>query len=159
MTKLELQPISFKEACEFIEQHHRHHLPPVGWKYGIAVNDGKKVVGVITIGRPVARYLDDGWSLEITRCCTDGTPNACSMLYGAACRAALAMGYKQIITYTLKEESGASLIGAGYKRIRLTRGGSWSCKSRPRIDKHPLGQKVLWAKGLPGVLTKGEGHV
>ena len=106
---LELQPITYKEACEFITRHHRHHLPPQGWKFGIAVNDGEKVVGVITVGRPVARHLDNGYTLEVTRNCTDGTKNAASMLYGAAWRAAKALGYKRMITYILIEEEGTSL--------------------------------------------------
>ena len=142
--KLELQPITYREACEFIVRFHRHHLPPQGWKFGIAVNNGEKVVGVITIGRPVARMLDNGWTLEVTRCCTDGTQHAASMLYGAAWRAVKAMGYKRLITYTLESEAGTSLIAAGWKALYETRGGSWSCESRPRVDKHPLGQKTLW---------------
>jgi hypothetical protein len=81
---MELQPISFKEAKEFIKRHHRHHSPPQGMKFCIAVNDGNKVVGVATVGRPIARMLDDGWTAEVTRCCTDGTRNACSMLYSAS---------------------------------------------------------------------------
>ena len=141
---LELQPISFAEACEFIRVHHRHHIPPVGWKFGIAVNDGEKVVGVITVGRPVARRLDDGWTLEVNRCCTDGTKDACSKLYAAAWRAARAMGYKRLITYTLPEEGGASLRAAGWRELYTTRGGSWNVKSRPRVDKGPTCQKTLW---------------
>ena len=141
---LELQPITFEEASQFIRQHHRHHLPPVGWKFGIAVNDGEDICGVITVGRPVARRLDNGYTLEVTRCCTDGKRNACSILYGAAWRAAKALGYKRLITYTLKAESGSSLLGAGWKALYTTPGKSWSVPSRPRIDKAPLGQKVLW---------------
>jgi len=141
---LELQPIDYKEACAFIDKHHRHHLPPVGWKYGIAVNDGEKVVGVITVGRPVARYLDDSWTLEVTRCCTDGTKNSASMLYQAAWRAAKALGYKRLITYILEEEKGTSLKAAGWKCLYKSKGGSWSCKSRPRVDKHPLQPKLCW---------------
>ena len=141
---LELQPISYKESCEFIRQHHRHHLPPQGWKFGIAVNDGEKVVGVITIGRPVARMLDDGWTLEITRCCTDGTRNAPSMLYGAASRAAFAMGYKRLITYTLQSEPGTSLQCANWRVIGTAGGGTWDRKNRPRVDTHPTEQKRLW---------------
>lgn len=141
---LELQPISYKEACVFIEQHHRHHLPPQGWKFGIAVNDGEKVVGVVTVGRPVARKLDNGWTLEVTRCCTDGTKNAASKLYGAAWRAASAMGYKRLITYTLASEPGTSLEASGWKALYITPGKSWSVASRPRVDTHPLGQKMLW---------------
>jgi len=140
---LELQPITYKEACEFITRHHRHHLPPQGWKFGIAVNDGEKVVGVITIGRPVARHLDNGYTLEVTRNCTDGTKNAASMLYGAACRAAKALGYKRVITYILIEEKGISLKAAGWKELYVSRGGDgWL--SRPRVIKHPTGQKKLF---------------
>ena len=145
---LELQPITYEEACTFITEHHRHHLPPTGWKFGIGVNDGEKVVGVVTVGRPVARKLDNGWSLEVTRCCTDGTKNAASMLYGAAWRAAKALGYKRLITYTLASETGTSLTAAAWKELYTTPGKSWSVASRPRVDKHPLGQKTLWEAAL-----------
>jgi hypothetical protein len=141
---LTLQPITYPEACAFVAAHHRHHLPPQGWKFGIAVNDGQKVVGVITVGRPVARMLDDGWTLEVTRCCTDGTHNAPSMLYGAAKRAAFALGYKRLITYTLQTEPGTSLKAAGWRVIGAAGGGSWSCPSRPRVDKHSTEVKTLW---------------
>lgn len=141
---LELQPISYPEACRFISKYHRHHLPPQGWKFGIAVNDGTKIVGVVTVGRPVARMLDDGWTLEVTRCCTDGTPNAPSKLYGAACRAAFSLGYKRVITYTLKSEPGTSLLCSNWKLIGTAGGGNWNVKSRPRIDSEHTEQKQLW---------------
>lgn len=143
---LELQPVSFEEACEFIRLHHRHHLPPQGHKFSIAVNDGNKIVGVIVVGRPVARHLDDGWTLEVTRCCTDGTKNACSMLYAAAWRAAKALGYKRLITYTLQGESGASLRAAGWKVIGQAGGGTWNRPKigRFRVDLHPLQKKIRW---------------
>jgi hypothetical protein len=254
---LELQPISYPEACAFIRDHHRHHLPPQGWKFGIAVNapialdelEGqlcrawsaetsahqvgwtddnpargqcavtalivqdvaggelmrcmvngqshyynllptgdvdytarqfdrpvdysrseprsrdyvlahpdtvrryellssrlvlRRVVGVVTVGRPVARMLDNGYTLEVTRCCTDGTPHACSKLYAAAWRATRALGYRRLITYTLAEEPGTSLTAAGWRVVGQTSGGSWSCPSRPRVDLAPLGQKKLW---------------
>lgn len=142
--KLELQPIEWEEACLFIKQHHSHHLPPQGWKFGIAVNNGERIVGVIIVGRPVARYLDNGLTLEVTRCCTDKTPHVASKLYGAAWRAVKALGYKRLITYTLNSEKGTSLIAAGYKVIGETKGGSWSREERKRIDKHPLQKKLLW---------------
>lgn len=141
---LELQPISFRECCDFIKRHHRHHTPPVGWKFGIAVNDGEKVVGVIAVGRPVARAIDNGWTLEVTRCCTDGTRNACSALYSTAWRAAKALGYKRLVTYTLKSEVGSSLKAAGWKELYVTKGGSWNCPSRHRVSKAPTCQKRLW---------------
>ena len=141
---LELQPITYREACDFIRKHHSHHLPPQGHKFSLAVNDSNKIVGIAVIGRPVARHLDDGWTAEVTRCCTDGTKHVASKLYAAAWRAARAMGYKRLITYTLKEERGTSLIAAGWKVIGKTDGGTWHRKDRPRIDKHPTGQKTLW---------------
>ena len=141
---LELQPITWAEATRCIKQHHRHHLPPQGWKFGIAVNDGEKVVGVITVGRPVARFLDDGWTLEVTRCATDGTRNAPSMLYGAAKRAAFALGYKRIITYTLASESGTSLLASNWRCLGEAGGGTWNRDARPRVDTHPIEQKTLW---------------
>ncbi len=143
---LELQPITYREACAYIEQHHRHHKPPQGCKYCIAVNDGEKVVGVVTVGRPVARNFDDGWTAEVTRCCTDGTKNAASLLYAAAWRAARAMGYRRCITYTLPTEPGVSLVAAGWRLIGQTSGaGSW--ESRPRRVTWPVGQKQLWEAG------------
>lgn len=142
--RLELQPVTYQEACAFIAEHHRHHLPPQGWKFGIAVNNGRRVVGVVTVGRPVARGNQDGYTLEVTRCCTDGTKNAASMLYGAAWRAAKALGYRRLITYTLAEERGTSLVAAGWRALYQTAGGSWDCPSRPRVDTHPTGQKTLW---------------
>jgi hypothetical protein len=141
---LHLQPITFREACAFVGLHHRHHQPSVGWRFGIAVTDGTSVVGVVMVGRPVARMLDDGATLEVTRCCTDGTKHAASMLYGAAWRAAKALGYGRLITYTLVEEPGTSLKAAGWKALYTTEGGSWSVPSRPRVDTYPLGQKRLW---------------
>lgn len=141
---LTLQPISFSEACEFIKLHHRHHLPPQGWKFGIAVNDSVKIVGVVTVGRPVSRYFDDGLTLEVTRCCTDGTKNAASKLYGAAARAAFALGYKRVITYTLQTEPGTTLFASNWRCLGEAGGGSWDCKARKRIQTAPTGIKTLW---------------
>lgn len=142
---LQLQPITFKEATTFVARHHRHHPPSKGWKFGIAANDGEKVVGVVMVGRPVSRMLDTGWTLEVTRCCTDGTKNAASMLYGAAWRATKALGYRRLITYTLAEETGASLRAAGWRDLYQTRKfKSWNTPSRPRVDHAPTGQKTLW---------------
>ena len=143
-TALHLQPISHKEAALFIKQHHRHHPPQKGWKFGIAVNDGVRVVGVCVVARPVARLLDDGWTVEVTRCCTDGTKNACSKLYAAAWRAARAMGYKRIITYTLASERGNSLRAAGWQVLHKTKGGTWNRRGRPRVDHAPTEPKLLW---------------
>jgi hypothetical protein len=139
-----VQPITFKEACAFIRKHHRHHKPPTGWMFGCAVNDGEKVVGVATVGRPVARMLQDGYTLEVNRLCTDGTPHVASKLYAACWRAAKALGYRRLITYTLASESGTSLRAAGWREVYRTKGGSWDTPSRPRVDTHPTEQKTLW---------------
>lgn len=141
---LELQPISFKELVRFVKMWHRHHPPPRGWKFGCGVTDGTSVVGVICVGRPVARPWDDGWTMEVTRCCTDGTPNACSILYGAAWRASKALGYRRLITYTNKTESGSSLRAAGWKVVGERKARSWNCQGRPRVDRHEITERLLW---------------
>lgn len=143
--KLFLTPISRAEAQHFIKQHHRHHGAPVGDVFRMAVSCENGIVrGVATVGRPVARMLDDGWTLEVNRCCTDGSRNACSMLYGAAWRAAQALGYRKLITYTLATEFGASLRASGWRVIGEVRGRSWNRESRPRVDTHPLQDKLRW---------------
>ena len=141
---LELTPITLSEANEFVKKHHRHHNTVPGCKFCVAVSNDESVVGVAIVGRPVARHLDDGWTLEVNRTCTDGTKNANSMLYGACQRATFALGYKKLITYTLPEEGGASLKASNWKCIGKAGGGSWNRKSRPRIDMHPLQQKLRW---------------
>ena len=143
---LSITPITLEESNAFVQIYHRHHKPMVGHKFSIAVSDGYKIVGVAIVGRPVSRHLDNGWVLEVNRCCTDGTKNACSMLYGAAWRAAKALGYKKLITYTLPAEGGASLKASGWTCVGERGGGNWNCKSRPRIDTDELlrGQKLLW---------------
>jgi hypothetical protein len=143
---LETIPIDYPTACAFINKHHRHHLPPQGWKFGIGCADENgQVVGVVTVGRPVSRHRDDGLTLEVTRCCTDGSRNACSMLYGAAWRASRAMGYRELITYTLASEGGASLRASGYQCIGEAGGKPEWWASRNREVKGPGGQKLLWS--------------
>jgi len=148
MNKLTLVPITIKEANQFIIDYHRHHRPPQGYKFAIGVSDGEKIVGVAIVGRPVSRNRDDGFTLEVTRTCTDGTKNANSMLYGASWRATRALGYRRLITYTLPSEGGVSLRGAGFKVIGETKDNKgWSREGRPRVDTHPLVKKLVWGKG------------
>lgn len=148
MSKLTIIPIFQDEAFAFIEKHHRHHKKPVGSIFQIALSDGEKIVGVAVVGRPNARMIQeqDGFTVEVTRLCTDGTKNACSMLYGACWRAARELGYRKLITYILSTEPGISLTASGWKLIGERGGGSWSVPSRPRIDKHPLQTKLLYEK-------------
>lgn len=134
--RYEVVPMELADANAFVSQHHRHHLAVRGHKFSQGVVDSEGVLrGVAITGRPTARGLQDGWTLEICRVATDGSKDACSALYGAARRAAFALGYRKVVTYTLKSESGASLKAAGYRIVAEVRGRSWSCQSRPRVDK------------------------
>lgn len=160
-----IQPINVDEACRFVAKRHRHHRPPQGYKLCLAVNDGEKVVGVLIAGRPVARLMDDGLTLEVTRNCTDGTRNACSMLYGSCWRAAKAMGYRRQITYTLPEEGGSSLRAAGAVLVATTSGGRWvKTVDGERVSRRndwPTGTKFRWEWNVPecGKRFRVEGDV
>lgn len=144
---LRIVPVRFEDACGFVEMWHRHHVPPVGHKFSIGVADHDGVLrGVAIVGRPVARHLDDGMTLEVTRTATDGTRNANSMLYGSAWRAAKALGFRRLVTYTQQGESGASLRAAGWRVVaeRRARPG-WNMPSRPRELKGTEGiPRTLW---------------
>lgn len=147
MRRLILVPVSLREANAFVAKVHRHHGPTRGHKFAVAVGSSDGVMrGVAIAGRPVARGLDNGISLEVLRVATDGTPNACSMLYGAVRRAAIAMGYppRRIFTYTLASESGRSLHAAGWVKDGEVKGETWDRPNRARTDKHPTGPKVRW---------------
>ncbi|HEX8345047.1 MAG TPA: XF1762 family protein [Actinoplanes sp.] len=127
-SELEIIPVTLKQAAAFIAERHRHHGPPRGWRFGVGVIDRNGVLrGVATAGRPVARALDDGRSIEANRTCADGFPNANSMLYGAIWRAARGLGYLRAYTYTQQGESGASLRAAGWvPEEELAARGSWA---------------------------------
>lgn len=143
--RLSVVPITFADAREFVRRHHRHHPPSVGHKFSVGAADAEGLLrGVAIVGRPIARGNDDGWTLEVTRCCTDGAPNACSLLYAACWRASRALGYRRLVTYTLVTEPGTSLRAAGWRVIGSVRGRSWHCASRPRVDKHPIVDKLFW---------------
>lgn len=143
---LVLTPITFREAAAFVEAHHRHHDPPRGCIFCVGAASDGVIVGVAVVGRPVARMLQDGFTAEVTRVATTGERNVCSLLYGAAWRAARAIGYRRLVTYTLPEEGGASLRGAGFATLGEAGGGSWSRADRPRVDTHPTQTKIRWEK-------------
>ena len=144
---MEIRPITFREACDFISLHHRHHKPTVGCKFSVAVYDGEKLVGVAVCGRPVSRYMDDGFTCEVNRLCTDGTRNACSMLYGACCRIAKAMGYRSVITYILETENGSSLRASNFVCEGIAGGTHWTGK-RNRNQPIPSEMKTRWRRWL-----------
>ena len=128
-------PMTLKAARRFVEENHRHTLAPPGGLFAIGLSIGEATVGCAIIGRPVARRLADGVTCEVTRLCTDGTPMACSMLYSAAARAAKAMGYKRIVTYTLQSEPGTSLRASGWMRATGVKGTAWARPREPRTDR------------------------
>lgn len=146
-TTMEIRPVTLKEASAFISAYHRHHKPTVGCKFCLGLYSGENLVGVAVCGRPVSRYLDDGKTCEINRLCTDGTRNACSMLYGAACRVAKAMGYKKVITYILASETGASLKASNFICDGTAGGTHWTGK-RDRGQNLPAEMKTRWTREL-----------
>ncbi|WP_207926753.1 XF1762 family protein [Actinocrispum wychmicini] len=153
MSGLAIVPVTFRQACAFIEAYHRHHRPPRGMKFAVGVAQHGVLVGVATVGRPVARHLDDGQTVEVTRTCTLGVPNTNSMLYGAAWRTARAMGYRRLITYTQHGETGASLRAAGLRPVvRLRARPGWDCPGRGRVPRGVDGvQRIRWEIASTGV--------
>lgn len=148
MGRLVIVPMSLREANAFVLRHHRHSGPVRGHLVSVGAVVDDVVVGVAILGRPLARALQDGWTAEVTRVCTDGTRNACSFLYGRIRRVALAMGYRKLVTYTRPEESGASLRAAGFRLIQTDAGGgSWSSPGRPRVDTDNQQRKFRWETG------------
>lgn len=109
---------------------------------------GGELVGVIQVGRPVSRVLDDGNTLEVVRLCTNGEKDVCSFLYSKAARVAKELGYKKIITYILESESGVSLLASGWKLEEHIKGHNWSCPSRPRQTQAPTCDKKRYSKEL-----------
>ena len=149
-SKLTAKPVGLKQANEIVSKLHRHHRPTRGCKFCIAcVDENGDMVGVAITGRPIARRLDDGYTLEVLRVATDGTANACSFLLGRAARAAKAIGYKRILTYTLITEPGSSLRGAGWTHTATSPGGSWNQPGRPRqTGLFPECEKKRWELDL-----------
>lgn len=141
-------PMELKDANEFVLRFHRHHDPVYRDKFRIGCEVDGKLVGIAQVGRPVARNLDDGKTLEVVRLCTDGTKDVCSFLYSRAARIAKEMGYSKIITYILDTESGTSLKAAGWHKEADIKGHSWNCPSRPRKTTAPTCNKQRWGKTL-----------
>lgn len=159
---LYIVPLELREANELVARWHRHHKPVVGHRFSIGVVDEKgELHGAAIVGRPVARMTDHRTIVEVTRLVTDGTPNACSALYGAAARAARALGYRKIQTFILETETGVTLRAAGWQDEGTRKTSPWRHKEdtpppslwpeldRPaRLNDHPLCAKQLWSKDL-----------
>ena len=145
---LKLISITLADANAFVAAHHRHHRPVTGHKFSLGCEQDGRLVGVAIVGRPVSRYLDNGPTLEVNRLCTTGEKDACRFLYGAAARAAKALGYQKLITYTLDTEPGTSLRAAGWTCAGLAGGKRWSGKRRPAADLYPAQMKLRYEKEL-----------
>lgn len=147
---LERVPLRQRDALAFVRAHHRHSDPPRGDVIRVGLADNDELVAVGMAGRPVARCLDDGRTLEVLRVCTLGQPNACSQLYGALARAGGALGWRRVITYTLAEEPGSSLRAAGFTvDAELDGRVGWSCPSRPRGDHgHDGVARIRWTRSV-----------
>lgn len=142
-------PMKIAEACEFVRNFHRHNKPPAGGLFAVGVSSGSALVGVAIVSRPVARFLDDGQTAEVVRCCVhDEAPKgACSFLYARCWQAAKALGWRKLITYTLQSESGASLRGAGWRTVaELKPNNPKQWTNRPNREWQPVvGQsKFRW---------------
>lgn len=145
LVRLVIRPCTLKEAADFVNLRHRHHRASVGGKFSICVAGADGIAhGYAICGRPVARRLDNGLTLEITRVCTDGTRNACSKLYGACLRIARDMGYRRVITYTLESEDGASLKASNFINEGEAGGLHWTGRRDTGISI-PHEMKTRWA--------------
>jgi hypothetical protein len=144
-----LRPLTLAAANALVAQLHRHHKPATGHRFSLgafkpAEAGGERLVGAAIVGRPVARMSDQYGIAEVTRLVTDGTPNAASFLLGATARAAKAMGFAAIQTFTLAGEPGTSLRAAGWRRVEISAGGPWDCPTRPRRRDQPEEPKTRW---------------
>lgn len=149
--RLQVLPLELSEANSLVAQWHRHHQPCQGHRFSLGVVDGDGVIhGAVIVGRPVARLAGSPRDvLEVVRLVTDGTPNACSILYAAAARAGLAMGYRRIQTYILDEEPGTSLKASGWVSEGEAGGGQWKhTDGKERRTDQPIGLKERWSRPL-----------
>ena len=154
--KLLLRPITLQTAQNFVKEHHRHNSPPQGHKFSIGLTNNGNLVGVVIAGRPIARAYDDGLTIEVTRCCViENERNANSKLYAAAIRAARAMGYRRVISYTLPEESGATMKAVGFHADGMTSDSpkGWNVPGRQRTipERYPVGRKIRWILNIGGI--------
>ena len=157
-----IKPLDLKSANRYVLEHHRHNKKVLVHRFSLGVYDGERLCGVAIVGNPVARKLCDGKIVEVYRCCTDGTKNACSILYGRCARVAKEMGFEKIITYILQSEPGVTMKASGWHIEEENAGGGkkgWNTPSRPREfrtvnlfgeveEKYPIEKKIRYAKIL-----------
>ena len=144
---MDIAPITLKEANRFVDMFHRHNKHCRGCKFCLALYEDKELVGVAICGRPIARNLDNGLTLEILRVCVKDTApkGANSKLYARCRKIGQSMGYKKVITYTLKSESQCSLRAVSARKEAEVKPGTWNRKNRKRISQPVYKQeKIRW---------------
>lgn len=143
-----IAPCTVKAARKVVRAWHRD-LPDIqGGLFAAQCVDGDgSCVGVAIAGNP-SRVWQGQAKLVIQRVATQGYENACSALYGALCRAAKALGYHEVWTYTLPHEPGTSLRAAGFMDMGLTDGGEWDRPSRARKPAKCPQKKRRWLRKL-----------
>jgi hypothetical protein len=148
--RLTTRAIELADANAFVAQHHRHHKPCVGHRFSMgAFREDGTMVGIAIVGRPVARMVCPRTVLEVTRLATDGTPNACSVLYAATARVGKELGYWKIQTYILESEPGTSVKAAGWMCEGEAGGGKWKhTDGKPRREDQPTCKKQRWSRIL-----------
>lgn len=145
---LRVRPLTIAQLNKIIEEHHRHHKKVQGHRFSLGCYDDDRLVGACSVGRPVARMCDPWLTAEVTRLVTDGTKNACSIMYAACARACKAMGFTKIQTYILETELGTSLRASGWHYADTTSGGHWNHTKGPRRSDQPECPKQRWEKDL-----------
>lgn len=143
-----IKPISLKKANEYVINNHRHHNKVQGHKFSLSVWNEDSLCGVAIVGHPQSRRIDNESTLEVLRLCTDGTYNACSILYARCAKVAKDMGYRKIITYILESELGTSLKASGWHCEQEKCGGtSWT--GQREKERHEYEQISLFCKKSP----------
>jgi hypothetical protein len=146
---MKVVPLDLRDLNALVDSLHRHHKPVQGHRFSIGIECGGKLVGGASVGRPTARMTDHRKVLEVTRLVTDGTKNACSMLYSAAARVGKELGYERIQTFILDNESGVSLKASGWVFDGVSSGGDWTRASKPnRRQDQPQTPKQRWVRVL-----------
>jgi len=142
---IRLIPTTLREANKVVKRLHRHSKPVIGGLFAVGCGEREtgNLNGVAIVGRPISRGNDTGWHCEVLRVATDGSANACSMLYSSCANAARNLGYQSIITYTLESEPGTSLVAAGWEDEGVIKLDTWNRASRSRPDTDLFGDPIL----------------
>lgn len=147
---LRVVALTLRQANKLVEELHRHHKPARGHRFSLgAVNQNDKLCAAAIVGRPVARAIDWRTVVEVNRLVSDGTPNACSFLYGAAARVSREMGFHKIQTYLLEDELATTMKASGWTLVAITAGGQWTgTNGKSRRTDQPIVPKQRWEKVL-----------